>query len=113
MNIYSEDAIAIHVNPRPNEGLVLNTWVGGWGPEERPPGFPFKRGVEVTLTVVAGPEGFDIQATTPSGRPFSYHYKYRLPQSCEMDRMRIDLADVTALSIQPEVEVPSRRKPLE
>jgi hypothetical protein len=105
LNIYSGEDIALHVNPRPKLGvLVLNSHVrGGWGPEERPDGYPVDEPGEVYLEVRAGPDGFVIRARLPDeGTAFNYRYAYRLPPSRRLDRITIDLPDLLAAAVQPE-----------
>lgn len=106
LNIYSGPDIALHVNPRPKlHALVLNSHIqGGWGGEERPAGYPLAERGEICLSVWAGPEGFFIQARTSKGEvPFCYLYAYRLPEERKLDRLTIDLPDVRAITVQPEL----------
>jgi hypothetical protein len=105
LNIHSGKHIALHVNPRPHEALVLNSFLrGAWGPEERPGGFPLAGSGEVTLTVWAGPDAFFIQATEAALKaPFVYRYNYRLPPGRKLDRVTTDLAGLREFSVRPEL----------
>ncbi len=106
INIYSGADIALHVNPRPGLGaFVLNSHIqGGWGPEERPEGYPLEEPGEICLSVWAGPDGYHIQASAPGmQRPFQYLYAYRLPEGRETGRLTIDLPGLRAVTVQPEL----------
>ena len=68
--------IVLHFNPRWNEkALVLNTYNGGWGREERPRGFDFSSGVPITIRLEAKPHHFVILV---NGNVIHY-YNHRMP----------------------------------
>ena len=72
--------IILHVDARykwhaSNEDLVLNTFHGSWGPEQRPDGFDFTPGILVKMRVEAGPNSFRIFSNSHQ----IADYKYRLP----------------------------------
>jgi hypothetical protein len=100
LNIYCGDDIVLHVNPRPGEGLVLNSHFGDWGPEERPRGFPFPEGADVALTVRVQPNGFLITAVCEGSEPFTCRYAFRHPKGAELDRATIDIPGLHSLSVQ-------------
>ena len=80
----SSGNIILHVNPRWDErALVLNTFSGGWGPEERPRGFDFSSGVPITIRVEAKPDHFAIIV---NGHVI-HHYRHRIPVNniCKVD----------------------------
>lgn len=83
LNLNAGNNIALHVNPRFNQGtVVLNSNINGvWGQEERPAGFPLVVGQLISIMVIVGPTEFEIQGILEgTGKPpWSYKYKYRLP----------------------------------
>lgn len=102
LNLYCGEDIAIHINPRPGEGLVLNSHFGGWGGEERPSGYPFDDGAEVVLTVFVRATEFRIRAAVAGGASgFTYVYARRHPKGADLDRLTFDLPNLLALSVQP------------
>lgn len=82
MNLMDElgKTIILHVDARydwysSHEVLVLNTFKGSWGAEQRPPRFDFTPGIPVKVRVEAGPEHFRIFCNCEE----IAYYKYRLP----------------------------------
>lgn len=102
LNLYCGDDIAIHINPRPDEGLVLNSHLGGWGGEERPDGYPFDAGAEIVLTVFVRATDFRIRAAVAGdANGFTYVYARRHPKGADLDRLTFDLPNLLALSVTP------------
>lgn len=101
LNLYCGADIAIHINPRPDEGLVLNSHFGGWGGEERPDGYPFDDGAEVVLTVFVRATEFRIRAAVAGdAEGFTYLYARRHPKGADLDRLTFDIPNLLALSVQ-------------
>ena len=64
---YQGSDIALHFNPRFNDGshstVVRNACINnGWGGEESHGGFPFKRGEPFTIQIVCEFNGFKVCA---------------------------------------------------
>lgn len=107
LNLYCGEDIAIHINPRPDEGLVLNSHFGGWGGEERPDGYPFDEGAEVVLTVFVRATEFRIRAAVAGDAGgFTYVYARRHPKGADLDRLTFDIPNLLALSVQPRTAAP-------
>lgn len=102
LNLYCGEDIAIHINPRPHEGLVLNSHFGGWGGEERPGGYPFDEGAEIVLTVFVRAADFRIRAAVAGdAEGFTYLYARRHSKGADLDRLTFDIPNLLALSVQP------------
>ncbi len=88
LNLKVGNNIALHINPRLNEGtVVLNSFInGGWGPEERPAGFPLVVKQLISIMVIISSTEFEIQGIEEgTGKPpWSYKYKHRLPVSFDL-----------------------------
>jgi hypothetical protein len=101
LNLYCGEDIAIHINPRPGEGLVLNSHFGGWGGEERPDGYPFDEGAEIVLAVFVREADFRIRASVAGDAGgFTYVYARRHPKGAALDRLTFDIPNLRGLSVQ-------------
>lgn len=102
LNLCTGGDIAVHVNPRPHDALlVLNSHFGDWGPEERPPGFPFVAGADTELIVRVEADHFLITASAAGhADPFTYRYAFRHPRAAALDRFTLDIPGVFALTVQ-------------
>lgn len=99
LNVFCGEDIAVHVNPRPHEGLVLNSHFGGWGPEERPDDYPFPDGDEVVLFVRIRADRFVIEAKVAGWETFEYEYRFRHNE--ELTHFAIDIPGLIGLAVQP------------
>ena len=82
MNLMDElgQNVILHVDARydwhsSKQVLVLNTFQGSWGQEERPDGYDFAPGILVKVRVEAGPNSFRIFSNSHQ----IAEYKYRMP----------------------------------
>ena len=57
---------------------MLNSMLGKWGTEERPPNYPLIPGESVTVRVVVHKDAYDISANDGE---FNYSYHHRFPVS--------------------------------
>ncbi|XP_061916902.1 galectin-4-like [Entelurus aequoreus] len=90
--------IALHVNPRLKEGVVVrNSLIGGrWGAEERQlSNNPFKEGQPFDVSIRCGKEGFKVFV---NGQPL-FDFTHRLQAVGDMDTLEVD-GDVQISYIQ-------------
>uniref|UniRef100_A0A8C6Y4A3 Galectin n=1 Tax=Naja naja TaxID=35670 RepID=A0A8C6Y4A3_NAJNA len=98
INLKAGQDIALHINPRGQEQIVVrNSFLNGsWGPEERELPFnPFQPGQYFELSIRCGNHRFKVYV---NGQPF-FNYAHRYRNFPQIDTLQID-GDVVLSYIQ-------------